>query len=70
MYKYPRIAIVEWNDHHHAAFYPPPDTSESLSPILDEEGEVPDYLTSKAIAGFVKRYLRNPDALVEESEHF
>ena len=70
MYRYPRIAIVEWNNHHRAAFYPPSEATNSYPTILDDDGHVPDHLTSKAIAGFVKRYLRNPDVLMEETEHF
>ena len=71
MYRYPRLAIVEWDNHRQAAFHPRPDAiQQPLLIILDEDGRVPDHLTSESISGFVKRYLRNPDILVEETEHF
>ena len=25
LYVYPRLCMVRWHDHRHAAFYPPPD---------------------------------------------
>ena len=71
MYRYPRLAIVEWDNHRQAAFHPrPDDIQQPLPTVLDEDGHVPDHLTSESISGFVKRYLRNPDILVEETEHF
>ena len=38
--------------------------------VLDEQGRVPDHLTARSIRDFVKRYLRNPDSLIQDTEHF
>lgn len=62
MYTYPRLCVVEWKDHHHAAFYPSVDTT--VSP------ESPFNFSPGNISAFVKSYLADPKAYLLPAEHF
>ncbi|XP_074641678.1 uncharacterized protein LOC141899331 [Tubulanus polymorphus] len=57
LYIYPRLCIIQWEDHNHAAFYHPP--SKDTDPFL-----------SNKILDFISSYLKNPSAHIVETEWF
>ena len=59
LYVYPRFCIVNWTDHHHAAFYPPVTSPSSAYPFIEA-----------SITQFVKRVLVEPKWSMVETEHF
>ena len=66
LYYYPRLCIVRWKDHQHAAFYPP---VEELEKTEDVEQRLRS-ITKTEILDFVSTYLRDQDAMMQRTEIF
>ncbi|CAH1266212.1 Hypp3323 [Branchiostoma lanceolatum] len=62
LYTYPRLCIVRWHDHRHAAFYP--DLSEKRWQRQHRS------FTSSEIVKFAEDFLRDPDKLLTRTEMF
>lgn len=60
LFEYPRICIVNKNDHTHAAFYPP----------LDQDRWLMDWFVSNRLQQFLLEYIDNPDQYLIPTEHF
>ncbi|XP_013408970.1 uncharacterized protein LOC106172706 [Lingula anatina] len=60
MYVYPRLCLIQWQDHHHAAFYPPP----------SDAARGPTKFTKTNIVQFVRQVLRDMSSQMVETEHF
>jgi hypothetical protein len=60
LFVYPRICIVNKNDHTHAAFYPP----------LDQDRWLMDWFVSHRLQQFLLEYIDNPDQYLIPTEHF
>lgn len=67
LYHYPRLCIIEHNDHQHAAFYPPIEELQRLGTRVQARL---DQITSQQIIKFVQDYLKDPAALIVKTEFF
>ena len=66
MYHYPRLCIIDWDDHQHAAFYPPPEELETSEDVAKRLSKV----FSEHIIEFSEEYLRDKERLTVETEMF
>lgn len=67
LYHYPRLCIVQPDDHQHASFYPPVKELQELGPSVQARL---DRINSQEIIKFVQDYLRDPAAAVVKTEFF
>ncbi|XP_032219728.2 uncharacterized protein LOC5519100 isoform X1 [Nematostella vectensis] len=67
LYRYPRLCIVRWDDHQHAAFYPPASELERLGTRVQARLDSIDY---QQIVHFAQRYLKEPGKYVVRTEMF
>ena len=61
LYHYPRLCIIEHNDHQHAAFYPPVEEMQRLGTRVQARL---DQITSQQIIKFVQDYLKDRKSVV------
>ena len=66
LYHYPRLCIIEWDDHQHAAFYPPVDELENSNDVR----QILSNISAGNIVDFTKNYLRSKDRIILETEMF
>lgn len=66
LYYYPRLCIIEWDDHQHAAFYPPVHELEQSKDVQLTLSTI----TATNIMDFTKQYLNYKDRIVVETEMF
>ena len=66
LYHYPRFCIIDWDDHQRAAFYPPLDELEEVTDVRKRLSKV----EAKDIIQFSGRYLKNPAAVLVDTEMF
>ena len=62
VYNYPLLCLIHWDDHRHAAFYPPLDGT--------TDTDKPFRFMKKKILQFVKKAQEDPGQYWEETEHF
>jgi len=67
LYHYPRLCIIQHQDHQHAAFYPPIEEMQRLGTKVQARL---DQITSQQIIKFVQDYLKDPAALIVKTEFF
>ena len=67
LYHYPRLCIIQHQDHQHAAFYPPVQEMQRLGTRVQARL---DQITSQQIIKFVQDYLKDPAALIVKTEFF
>ena len=66
LYYYPRFCIIEWDDHQHAAFYPPIAELERTNDVR----ETLSNITAKKIMDFAEQYLHSKDRIIVDTEMF
>ncbi|XP_064624508.1 uncharacterized protein LOC135485998 [Lineus longissimus] len=64
LYHYPRLCIIRWDDHHHAAFYP------SINITSMQPESLPYDYTQEEIIHFIRQFLKKPDESMIETETF
>ncbi|XP_031559856.1 uncharacterized protein LOC116296034 [Actinia tenebrosa] len=67
LYHYPRLCLVRWQDHQHAAFYPPVSEMERLGTRVQERLEAID---SQQIIKFARDFLEDPGKMLIRTEMF
>ena len=66
LYHYPRVCIIDWEDHQHAAFYPPIEDLESVIDVRERLSSI----TAKEVIDFSEKYLSNKHSVSIETEMF
>ncbi|XP_071500266.1 uncharacterized protein [Diadema antillarum] len=61
---YPRLCIVQADDHRHAAFYPPADGFSLTSKLVGRT------IGREEITAFARDFLKDPPGMMRETEHF
>lgn len=67
LYHYPRLCIIQHDDHQHAAFYPPVEELQGLGTRIQTRL---NQITSQQIIKFARDYLKDPTALIVKTEYF
>ncbi|XP_068676963.1 uncharacterized protein [Montipora foliosa] len=67
LYRYPRLCIIQPDDHQHAAFYPPVSELQDLGSSVQARL---DGINSQQIIKFAQDYLNDPAAAVVKTEFF
>lgn len=67
LFHYPRLCIVRWHDHQHAAFYPPVDEMERLGTRVQERL---NKIDAQQIIKFAQDFLENPEDVAVRTEMF
>lgn len=67
LYHYPRLCIIQHDDHQHAAFYPPIEELHGMGTRIQARL---NQITSQQIIKFAQDYLRDPSALIVKTEYF
>lgn len=67
LYHYPRLCLVRWEDHQHAAFYPPVSEMERLGTRVQERL---DAIDSQQIIKFARDFLEDPEKMLIRTEMF
>lgn len=67
LYHYPRLCIIQRDDHQHAAFYPPVEELQGLGTRVQARL---DQITSQQIIKFAQDYIKDPGALIVKTEFF
>jgi hypothetical protein len=60
LFEFPRLVIVNKNDHKHAALYPPTTRRRKKN----------EEFTRETILAFIHSYLQEPESWIIETEHF
>eukprot|EP00794_Sanderia_malayensis_P008174 gene8174-9050_t len=66
LYHYPRLCIIDWHDHQHAAFYPPIKDLEQSKDINQRLSKI----SANDIIKFSREYFLDKDSLSVETEMF
>ncbi|KAJ7358756.1 hypothetical protein OS493_021532 [Desmophyllum pertusum] len=67
LYHYPRLCIIQHDDHQHAAFYPPVAELQGLGTRVQARL---DHITSQQIIKFAQDYIKDPSTLIVKTEFF
>ena len=67
LYHYPRLCIIQPDDHQHAAFYPPVKELQEMGTSVQARL---DQINSQHIIKFAQDYMKDPAAAIVKTEFF